>query len=346
MDTRFLLGGVIVLLAGAGCLGPDLTFGGAGGGGGDPASTSTGGGAPATTGTTVGAGGEGGAGSPECVGPEDCPAPGDPCLAPACADGACGEVPAPIDAPCELDPQAPGVCDGAGTCVQCTRDDQCSGTDTCDEVAGVCLPRCQNGEQDGDETDVDCGGSCEADCVAGQGCIERGDCEGNVCDDAGLCATGKAVFVTADWLRPDFGGALAGDAICQQTAEAAGLGGTFMAWLSDSTTSPSVRFTPSAAPYRRLDGVLVAGDWAQLTSGVLLAPLEIDENGGVNPFAEVWTATFTDGTAFPPTCLDWTTQDIAQTGSAGRTSDTDFEWTNVYSQFCDRTGLRLYCFQQ
>ncbi len=48
---------------------------------------------------------------------------------------------------------------------------------------------CANGVQDGDETDVDCGGSCMADCGNGQGCGAAQDCTSGVCLDDGTCAT-------------------------------------------------------------------------------------------------------------------------------------------------------------
>jgi len=48
---------------------------------------------------------------------------------------------------------------------------------------------CNNGVQDGDETDVDCGGTCEADCGNGQGCGSAQDCASGVCTDEGECAT-------------------------------------------------------------------------------------------------------------------------------------------------------------
>jgi hypothetical protein len=45
---------------------------------------------------------------------------------------------------------------------------------------------CSNGNQDGDETDLDCGGSCMP-CDPGAGCQNEGDCNSGVCDQ-GMCA--------------------------------------------------------------------------------------------------------------------------------------------------------------
>jgi len=52
---------------------------------------------------------------------------------------------------------------------------------------------CDNGVRDGDETDVDCGGSCAAECGMGEGCAQDDDCESNDCDpDAGTCGAGDS----------------------------------------------------------------------------------------------------------------------------------------------------------
>lgn len=50
---------------------------------------------------------------------------------------------------------------------------------------------CTNGYQNGDESDVDCGGSCDARCSAGQYCRSTADCvDGAICPEAGprICA--------------------------------------------------------------------------------------------------------------------------------------------------------------
>ncbi|MEM9452906.1 MAG: hypothetical protein AAGF11_01920 [Myxococcota bacterium] len=48
-------------------------------------------------------------------------------------------------------------------------------------------PGCNNGIQDGDETDVDCGGSCDDRCGTGQGCGSNDDCESDQCGDGMTC---------------------------------------------------------------------------------------------------------------------------------------------------------------
>ena len=46
---------------------------------------------------------------------------------------------------------------------------------------------CLNGVQDGDETDVDCGGSCSAACGVGDGCGGADDCDTQICGEDDTC---------------------------------------------------------------------------------------------------------------------------------------------------------------
>lgn len=45
-------------------------------------------------------------------------------------------------------------------------------------------------------------------------------------------------------------------------------------------------------------------------------------------------------------CIDWTSNVMSDQTNVGRTDLTDFEWTNVFFQTCERTGVRLFCFEQ
>jgi hypothetical protein len=64
--------------------------------------------------------------------------------------------------------------------------------------AGRCVTgRCNDGARNGDETDVDCGGSCAA-CAACRGCRSGNDCA------TGLCEAGQCTYrteVSVDWVR-------------------------------------------------------------------------------------------------------------------------------------------------
>ena len=68
----------------------------------------------------------------------------------------------------------------------------------------------------------------------------------------------RIVFVTSSTFEADLGGIAGADGKCQAAASAAGLSGTFYAWLSTSATSPSSHFTRAGAGWARVDGKPVA----------------------------------------------------------------------------------------
>ena len=80
-----------------------------------------------------------------------------------------------------------------GTCVplpeRCTAERDCPAGYTCGASASCELAHCSSGAMDGDETDQDCGGSCQP-CQRGQRCIEDEDCtSSDVCSDDDTCAS-------------------------------------------------------------------------------------------------------------------------------------------------------------
>lgn len=58
-------------------------------------------------------------------------------------------------------------------------------TDPVDTDVEVQLPPCENGVVDGDESDVDCGGTCDV-CADGRACGDPADCASGICED-GTC---------------------------------------------------------------------------------------------------------------------------------------------------------------
>ncbi|EDM77649.1 hypothetical protein PPSIR1_13890 [Plesiocystis pacifica SIR-1] len=60
--------------------------------------------------------------------------------------------------------------------------------DDTDECTSLCAPpSCSDGIASGDETDVDCGGSCEQGCAVEGACVEDDDCAFPNCNPAGMC---------------------------------------------------------------------------------------------------------------------------------------------------------------
>lgn len=169
---------------------------------------------------------------------------------------------------------------------------------------------------------------------------------------------GKKVFVTSargtakleTWPEANGKKGLeAGDEICRTSAEAAGLSGTFVAWLSDSSNSAIDRLTGNG-PWVRLDGVKVADDKDDLTDGELFSSIALTEKGEYRAISSIWTGTNNDGTSVDDTnrtCSDWTyeTQSDTIKGAHGMATESKYSWSNYYDMNCSYTNAYLYCFE-
>jgi hypothetical protein len=146
----------------------------------------------------------------------------------------------------------------------------------------------------------------------------------------------------------NLGGLAGADKICQDRARAAYLPGTYMAWLSDSTGSPSTRFTRATAPYTLLDGTVVAGGWAGLTSGSLQHAITMTEFGGTVNVWPVWTNTLVTGVQdlSHTSCTNWSTDIYPALASVGSVQQASNAWTDDYAMYCASGPAKLYCFQQ
>jgi hypothetical protein len=172
--------------------------------------------------------------------------------------------------------------------------------------------------------------------------------------DASVCAPGacKRVFVSDKPPAPSakLGSVAMADAFCQSTAAAVKLGGTWKAWISDATTSPSIRFARANVPYVLLDGTQIAANWTSLTSSTLMHAINMSElgrrfTGGDGQ--EVWTGTMPSGAPSGNSCGNWTNESANPPyATIGGTDVTNGAWSNLYDQFCNRTTLRVYCFEQ
>jgi hypothetical protein len=204
----------------------------------------------------------------------------------------------------------------------------------------------------GDESESDA----EAGDVASEGdAVARSDAiESGTVIDASVCAPGacKRVFVSDRPPAPSakLGSVAAADAFCQSTADGVRFGGLWKAWLSDSSTSPSIRFARASVPYVLLDGTMIAANWNALTSSTLLHAIDMSELGRRFNDAnnqEVWTGTMPSGLSSGNSCGNWTNESAnLPYATIGVTNVTNGAWTNLYDQFCNRTTLRVYCFEQ
>ncbi|MBI4918186.1 MAG: hypothetical protein HY825_20280 [Acidobacteria bacterium] len=131
-----------------------------------------------------------GGGGPECWTPAECPGVDTICGIRTCDDGVCGVNAAPASTACGQNGGT--VCDGLGTCVECVGNVDCGPTTECS--GHVCVPTpCFDGLQNGDETDIDCGGATCDPCAPGAVCLLPSDCASAVCTgtcQAAICGDG------------------------------------------------------------------------------------------------------------------------------------------------------------
>jgi len=168
---------------------------------------------------------------------------------------------------------------------------------------------CEDGVPNQGELGVDCGGPCE------------------VCE--------ATLFYSSMSYTGDLGGLEGADQACQGLATAAGLSGTYMAWMSDSTTSAAERLTHSLAPYVRADGVQIAANWDDLVDGEIDAPIVLDENGAeVGTINTAWTGTHESGASAEPFCQDWTSADPGTFGVTGDPGHTSYWWSSIGNTPC------------
>ena len=174
-------------------------------------------------------------------------------------------------------------------------------------------------------------------------------------------STDLRVFATSSLPHGNFGGEIrddegvaqahqVGDAICQGLADDAGLGGTWVAWLS-TPAEDAIDHVTGAGPWRDTTGEIVFADRAALASTPTLA-ITHDETGS-DVTGLVWTGTATGGLSV----LGDATNDTydcyhfgysgTDTGTGGITGDATATstWTRSAVTRCNQMA-RLYCFEQ
>lgn len=161
------------------------------------------------------------------------------------------------------------------------------------------------------------------------------------------------VFVTSKTYQGNLGGLAGADSKCQTLASAAGLNGTFKAWLSTSTTNAKDRLTKRDRPYYlvRSGGALgakVANNFADLTDGTISAAISVNQKGVTVSFPiYAWTGTDRYGvkkSAGSTYCSGWTINTNKSTSRVGRIIRADYNWTD-YQAFNCTYFYYLYCFE-
>jgi hypothetical protein len=171
-----------------------------------------------------------------------------------------------------------------------------------------------------------------------------------------IVTTPERVFVTHQLFQGGLLGGFAGaDASCTSAANAAGLAGTFKAWLSDAQTSAESRMTHSTAAYLLVDGTVVASSWDDLLHASLQHAIDLEETGAIHQAPptvmrqiSAWTGTEFDGTYYVDgndvACNGW--NDLHGNGLLGSTTEATRGWTDGgFITLCTDFAA-LYCIEQ
>ena len=182
------------------------------------------------------------------------------------------------------------------------------------------------------------------------------------------CQVVRRVFLTSQKYAGNLGNIQGADAKCSSLANAANLGGTWLAWISSSAGNPDQRFNKSAVPYLLTNGVVIAQNWSDLTDGSLQASINVDESGQVvgamgavncptltGP--KVFTNTLATGKVYSTSstysCANWATMSTSSSYRpvVGMANKTDGTWTyhncgSPYTKCSESHPAHLYCFEQ
>ena len=169
----------------------------------------------------------------------------------------------------------------------------------------------------------------------------------------------KRVFVTAGTysanlqlvgrLTADAGtnGPQGADNLCAKEAQIAGIGGTWKAWINDSSFGSGALRVGVHGPWARMDGALVFA--GKTVYGNPVVPINITSLGTAvlsTSSYSVFSALADDGTAKGGSvdCYQWTSSSSGHDVSYGNCTKTS-NWSSTGTAYCSTLG-RLYCFEQ
>lgn len=163
--------------------------------------------------------------------------------------------------------------------------------------------------------------------------------------DGALAPNRRVVFVTERTVAGNFGGIAGGDAICAAEAADAGLGGQFVAWVSNGSDDFDARsrfVTDAGWSLTNDGGEVFSGPSAMANVGG--PKVGIARNArGETVSGQVWTGLWGDGVRYGKDCAGWTT--TQNDGVPGDIGATTASWTGAAPDFCI-AEKRLYCFQK
>ena len=152
------------------------------------------------------------------------------------------------------------------------------------------------------------------------------------------------VFITSTTqVVGTLGGLSGADTICNTRAQAAGLPGSYVAWLSTSSVNAKDRLGNSGG-WVRTDGKPFTNSVDDLLAGKIHYPVQLDEFGHhLGTTASAVTGTNRDGrVSGSATCGNWSSTSGTYRGGYG--SATSSSWTSFSTGYSCSAALRFYCF--
>ena len=192
--------------------------------------------------------------------------------------------------------------------------------------------------------------------ICGNGIVEGEETcdDGNDIPDDGCqeCAKDSLIFISSEsYVGSEMGGLWGADQRCRNLAAKARIPRalTFKAWLSTADMSAADRLIQSPGRYVLVNGLVVAQNWAALTSDTLDLenPITVDEQSITRENA-VWTGTMETGIAAPGTdfCGDWDAESgLGKFAGFGVSTSVDATWSYIEDSECLGEG-RIYCIEQ
>ena len=153
-------------------------------------------------------------------------------------------------------------------------------------------------------------------------------------------AIGRLAFVSTTAFAPSTGIAAA-DTACGTDATAAGLAGTYRAFLPTTTATAASRFSLAGASWVRTDGVALFAAATDLTAWTTIAPLDHHADGSLAAGGRVWSGSSPTAPTIASTCTNWTSN--ASSGTASEEDESEL-YGNAVAPTC-ATSLPVYCLE-
>lgn len=245
-----------------------------------------------------------------------------------------------------------GFCEDNGYCS--FPDEDCDsgrrfGEKAPEELASVCVPRSADTDSPGSSTTGLAESSSSSDGTTGSGDTEVADTTAAASSSSSSTGSmpvleGNYVFVSSQTVAVTESVVEDADVLCNDLAQAAGLPGTFVAWLSsEGDARDRLRLDNiTAQGWIRPDGRPFANTIGELVLGTIFYPPVLDETGMHVGSVSVMTGTNGDGTR-SDRCASWTDTTAKDRYLIGQTDAGFDRWTNTGLAACDVPN-RVYCF--